>query len=124
MPPARGFGLSATGRLLRLASALALALVAIACSNRHPEHPDIESAQNAYQRGDYNVAIHYLTRAMDSGDLANDDLGITFYKRGIVYSKKRLYDEAIRDYSETIRLDPDFAKAFYNRGVSYSEKRL
>ena len=32
------------------------------------------------------------------------------------------YDQAIKDYSEAIKLKPDFAKAWYNRGLAY--KRL
>ena len=31
------------------------------------------------------------------------------------------YDQAIKDYSEAIKLDPGDADAWYNRGVAYKE---
>ncbi len=113
MPPTRGFGLSATGRLLLLVSAFVLVLAAIACSDQHPE---LESARNAFERGDYDLAIQHYTNAINSGELSDDVLGTALYDRGVAYWEKRLYDEAIRDYSEAIRLNPDSASYFKNRG--------
>ncbi len=121
MPPTRGFGLSATGRLLLLVSAFVLVLGAIACSDQHPE---LESARNAYERGDYDLAIQHYTNAINSGELSDDVLGTALYDRGGAYLEKRLYDEAIRDYSEAIRLNPDAAGAFNDRGNAYARKGL
>ncbi len=81
-------------------------------------------AMNAYERGDYGLAIQHYTNAINSGGLSDDELGIAFYNRGVAYDRKGLYDEAIRNYGEAIRLDPDYAEAFNNRGIAYSDKRL
>ena len=41
-----------------------------------------------------------------------------YYNRGIVYAAKGDLDNAISDYTEVIRLNPDDAKAYFNRGVA------
>jgi tetratricopeptide (TPR) repeat protein len=37
---------------------------------------------------------------------------------GITYYGKGEFDRAIADYTEAIRLDPDYAEAYYNRSSS------
>ncbi len=81
-------------------------------------------AMNAYECGDYDLAIQHYTNANNSGGLSDDDLGIAFYNRGVAYGRKGLYDEAIRDYGEAVRLVPEYAEAFNNRGVAYDRKGL
>ena len=46
---------------------------------------------------------------------------MAYNNRGITYGEKDEYDAAIKDYSEAIRLKPDYAKAYNNRGVAYRE---
>ena len=41
---------------------------------------------------------------------------------GNAYYVKGEYDAAIKDYSEAIRLKPDYAKAYTNRGIAYGKK--
>ena len=45
-----------------------------------------------------------------------------FVKLGNSCYHKREYDQAIADYSEAIRLDPEYAMAYYYRGVAYGDK--
>jgi tetratricopeptide (TPR) repeat protein len=35
---------------------------------------------------------------------------------------KKEHDKAIADYTEAIRLKPDYARAYYNRGLAYQRK--
>ncbi len=43
--------------------------------------------------------------------------------RGTVYHGKGEDDLAIKDYTEAIRLDPEYTSGFYNRGNSYARKK-
>jgi tetratricopeptide (TPR) repeat protein len=43
----------------------------------------------------------------------------TAFERGKNALKSQNYELAITNYTEAIRLKPDFAEAYYNRGVSY-----
>jgi tetratricopeptide (TPR) repeat protein len=48
---------------------------------------------------------------------------VAFTGRGNVYYAKQNYDSAIADYSDAIRLDPQYALAFTNRGAAYYQKQ-
>jgi tetratricopeptide (TPR) repeat protein len=43
--------------------------------------------------------------------------------RGDAYYEKKEYDKAIGDYSEAIRISPNFASAFSHRGKTYCDKK-
>jgi len=46
--------------------------------------------------------------------MAHDNLGNIFKEKGQIY-------EAVNQYSEAIRLNPDYAGAYYNRGIAYTK---
>ena len=48
----------------------------------------------------------------------------TYFRRGNAKSKLGLYNAAIANYDEAIRLIPDFAEAYFNRGNAKSELGL
>lgn len=47
-----------------------------------------------------------------------------YFILGLNHGKKNEYDEAIRSYSECVRLDEYYAGAYYNRGHMYRKKGL
>ena len=60
-------------------------------------------------------AIAACTRAINSGRLQGENLAAVYNNRGIEYYDKGQYDRAIRDFDQSIRLNPDDAKTFANR---------
>jgi tetratricopeptide (TPR) repeat protein len=52
---------------------------------------------------------------------ASDDAE-DYLNRGLVYYSKGEYDCAIVDYTEALRLNPNYAEAYNNRGVAYAGK--
>lgn len=46
--------------------------------------------------------------------MAHDNLGNIFKEKGRIY-------EAVNQYQEAIRLNPDYAGAYYNRGIAYTK---
>ena len=47
---------------------------------------------------------------------------IAYNNRGNAYTGKGEYDRAIQDYDQSIKLNPNYARAFNNRGVAYQKK--
>lgn len=41
-----------------------------------------------------------------------------YFNRGVVMQKKGSYQEAIKNYTESIKIDPSNAKAYYNRAIA------
>ena len=68
----------------------------------------------SYDEGKYVSAVSYFTRAIWD-DPTNEQL---YYLRGNAYSKLNNYEDALKDYTRAIKLNP--AKEFYqNRGLTY-----
>lgn len=44
---------------------------------------------------------------------------VAYYNRGVAYKKAGRYEDAFRDYTKTIELDPGFKGAYLNRGLLY-----
>ena len=47
---------------------------------------------------------------------------VAYWSRGNSYYLKREVDKAIADYTEAIKLNPEFALAYYGRGGAYKDK--
>ena len=69
------------------------------------------------------MVIAACTRLIDSGQFTGRNLAIFHYDRGIAHKNKKDFDQALSDYSEAIRLDPNYAHAYLNRGVLLADKR-
>lgn len=60
--------------------------------------------------------------ALLSSDLPKKYAPYAFYSRGVALQIERDYDRAIADYTDALRLKPEFAHAFYNRGLAHQTK--
>ena len=74
----------------------------------------------AHERlGQYKVAIDDFTRAAASKGLLPSDRARAIFARGVALDALGRTNDAVRDYSEAVRLDPHFAPAFNNRANAY-----
>src|SRR5580700_6796925 len=70
-----------------------------------------------------DVSINGCTALIESGTQSPQNIPVVFNNRGIAYRAKGDLDRAIADYTEAIRLDPNYDVAYQNRGRSYFAKR-
>lgn len=82
----------------------------------------VENAKN-----DLEEAIYFASQAINRKNFLIKELLISeysdyfvlYYNRGILYFQKKLYAEAIEDFTKTIELNPFDPEAFYQRGSVY-----
>ncbi|MFW5734212.1 MAG: tetratricopeptide repeat protein [Oceanidesulfovibrio sp.] len=60
-------------------------------------------------------AIKFMTRAIESGELAPRNLAITHFQRGLAWWRIGADQNAAQDFSRAIELDPDMAAAYLRR---------
>jgi tetratricopeptide (TPR) repeat protein len=77
---------------------------------------------NGSDRTSLEPRIDGCTSLIDSGEGTTAALAIAHNNRGNAYATKGDYDRAIRDFDQSIKLDPTSAKPFNNRGVAYLKK--
>jgi lipoprotein NlpI len=75
------------------------------------------------QLHDLDLAIDDCTEAIQSGQLSDEDLAVALNKRGLAYSVKKEYDQAIRDFDRALSLQPNQGPALIRRADAYLEKR-
>ncbi len=75
--------------------------------------PDTDFCANSAATIDDQIAA--CTRAITSGSLPTPVLSATFFDRGDAWRSKGDNDRAIADYSDAIRLNPQYARAFASR---------
>ena len=83
-----------------------------------------QKAFAAAKDGRQDLAIDHYTRAVESGDLSQQHLAYAFSNRGVTYWAMGLFDRAIEDFDDAVRLKPDYAQAYHNRGIAYHDKGL
>jgi lipoprotein NlpI len=83
---------------------------------------DVEKCAAEAERNDFNLSIDFCTAAIQSGQLSDQDLAITFNHRGFAYHNKKDYQQAIRDYDRAISLQPNYSLALTRRGAALLER--
>ena len=72
------------------------------------------------EMADLDLKIQYCSRAIQSSELSQGNLANIYNTRGSAYGRNGQYDQAIRDFNQSIRLNPDDPLAFTNRGIAYT----
>ena len=75
--------------------------------------------------GLYEDAIESLSEAIsydETGTCETGMPGIAYEFRGIAYYSKKLYNQAIPDFSQAIRFNPNEPRLYYNRGTAYADQ--
>jgi tetratricopeptide (TPR) repeat protein len=69
------------------------------------------------------VAIKGCDTVISSGKVSEGDLALSHYNRGRAYVSKQDYGRAITDFTDAIRLDPNYSLAYFGRASVYSDKK-
>src|SRR5437763_1709801 len=70
-------------------------------------------------RASGDAAIAACTRAVGSGLYKGHSLAVLYNNRGFEWYAKGDYDHAVADYTEAIRLDPQYTHAYIGRGLTW-----
>jgi tetratricopeptide (TPR) repeat protein len=70
-----------------------------------------------------DAAIVHCTRAIETGQLSQAQLGYALRLRGFAYTRKGEYDQAIQDFDQALRLNPNDAATLVGRGAAYFGKK-
>lgn len=66
--------------------------------------------------GEHAEAIEDFSKAIEHGE-NDDNLSISYYLRGYAQTAQKKFKNAIRDFDQAIKLNPDYEYAFYMRGM-------
>jgi tetratricopeptide (TPR) repeat protein len=82
--------------------------------DQRPEAEEKQRLETQHRQGVEREQLENSTRQKDA---------IAAYNRGCAHHKNKEYYEAISEYTEAIRLEPDYADAYTNRGNAYLENK-
>ena len=89
--------------------------------NDSAEAPEVKSAVNRLHR-DMSAEIELLF--FISEKVLTIKHAISNNKLGLVFLKKNLFDEAIKEFKNALEIDPNFSEAYNNLGMAYLKKNM
>lgn len=77
-----------------------------------------------YRASNFDQKIKFYTQAIEKWTPQDGLTGKVeaYLNRGRAYSENGLYDLAIKDCTDAIKLDPKYGDAYYNRSLAYKKK--
>jgi tetratricopeptide (TPR) repeat protein len=81
-----------------------------------------QESLNKCRSVDPDAKITGCTAFIQAGQDTTQNLSVIYNNRGTAYDDKGDYDRAIRDFNETIHLNPNAEIAYYGRGYAYKKK--
>ncbi|MFQ5625843.1 MAG: hypothetical protein ACE5FM_04225, partial [Methyloligellaceae bacterium] len=83
----------------------------------------LSAGEDAFAKGQYQVAARNFSKAMRAGDLTNVQVAKALYQRGIAYEQTGRPAQAIADITNALFIEglpeADRAKAYLGRGRAY-----
>jgi tetratricopeptide (TPR) repeat protein len=76
-----------------------------------------------YQKGEWDEALRNFSKILDMSNLKIIDKYTIYYGRAECNRMKKEWDAAIRDQTDAITLNPEFASAYHYRGLVFSQKK-
>jgi tetratricopeptide (TPR) repeat protein len=104
--------------LYGVASALMLMLLVTRATAQSTQDVDL---CNGGDRTAAEPQIVACTAIIKTSGINSQVAAIAYNNRGNAYTSGGKYDEAIQDYDQSIKLNPNYAKPFNNRGVAYQK---
>lgn len=81
-------------------------------------------AQKLKDRGELARATSLYTTCIQEGKLLAGSKSIALNNRGNIYLDEGQYNQAIADFDESVKLDPEYSNAYSNRGMANQLKGL
>ena len=83
---------------------------------------DYGAAKEAAMRGDVPEALALYSEIIADGSLPDKDLARAYYDRGTLFLVRGDFDEAVDDFSRSIKMDSDNVFSFVNRAQVYARQ--
>jgi lipoprotein NlpI len=99
---------------------VAIGLVAIALAT--PAWPQfVDEAQKCFDASakSPDLTIRFCTNALESGRTSPEGQATAYANRGWAHQAKGQLEQAIQDYSQSLRIKPGNARLHLNRGIAY-----
>ncbi len=87
-----------------------------------PEVAAKPAAEIYLELGDDEKAQALFTESLSREGVSSEDQFHTLNRRAIALRKQGKYQEAIKDFKEALRIDPEDAAIYYNIGVVYNQQ--
>src|ERR1700733_5844397 len=92
------------------------------CSSALLPGQSLEENWKQCKSDDPDRSIAGCSALIQSGQETGINLARAFNYRGAAGVRKGEYDQAIQDFDQALKLNPNSAEAFYNRGRTYARK--
>lgn len=101
------------------ATTLALALATLIALPVAAQADDISDCNSDQP----DTAIIGCTQLIQGGKASEEALAVAYFNRANAFDDNGDHDGAIADYTQSIKLNPDYAQSYFNRGLSYVDKQ-